>query len=112
MDMTTATTTLAALAQHTRLRAFRELVRAEPQGLPAGVLAARLQVPANTLSAHLAVLDRAGLVQAQRYGRSIVYRAEIDRLRALLDLLGRDCCDGRPEACGLEIEGAARACCD
>ncbi len=57
---------LAALAQTTRLETFRLLVRHEPEGIPAGELARMLDVPQNTMSAHLATLSRAGLLKSER----------------------------------------------
>ncbi len=90
---------LAALAQTTRLAVFRRLVAAEPDGLPAGDLARELAVPPNTLSSHLAVLARAGLVGAERRGRFVVYRAAVDRLTDLTTALTADCCGGRPGLC-------------
>lgn len=89
----------AALSQPTRLEAFRLLMRTEPDGLPAGEVARLLGVPQNTLSTHLAVLVRAGLISSERQSRSIVYRAEIDRVRETASFLVSDCCGGRPELC-------------
>ena len=99
MDESIALDTLAALAQSTRLAVFRLLVSHEPHGLPAGGVAAALDVPQNTLSAHLTVLARAGLVEGERQGRSIVYRARLDALRSLMVYLARDCCSAHPELC-------------
>lgn len=90
---------LAALAQTTRLDTFRLLVRHEPEGLAAGDIAAELAVPANTLSAHLGVLSRAGLITAERRSRSIIYRADLDRLGDLVLFLLNDCCQGRADLC-------------
>ncbi len=90
---------LSALAQPTRLGVFRALVAVEPQAIPAGELARRSVVPQNTMSAHLAVLMRAGLVASERRGRSILYRASLPAFQALVTSLVRDCCDGRPELC-------------
>lgn len=101
---------LAALAQPTRLEAFRELVRSEPHGLPAGEVARRLSVPQNTMSSHLAVLSRAGLVAAERQSRSIIYRAELASVRNLVLYLLRDCCAGKPELCAPVIEALAPCC--
>ena len=70
---------LSALAQPTRLDAFRRLVAAEPDGIAAGELARLLAVPQNTLSAHLAILVRAGLATSERRSRSIIYRAGSSR---------------------------------
>ncbi|MFN3559150.1 MAG: ArsR/SmtB family transcription factor [Brevundimonas sp.] len=90
---------LAALAQSTRLEAFRLLVRHEPEGLAAGEIASRLAIPANTLSSHLGVLSRAGLIRSERRSRSILYRADLDRLRDLVLFLLKDCCGGRADLC-------------
>lgn len=110
MDSLDAISILAALAQPTRLDAFRLLVRREPDGVPAGELARLLAVPQNTMSAHLAALARCGLVCGERHSRSIVYRADLARLRALLTFLLRDCCGGRPEICAPLIEDLAPCC--
>lgn len=111
MDETTAVTALGALAQGTRLQVFRALVAAHPAGIPAGEIAARCGVPHNTMSAHLAVLTRAGLATAERRGRTIFYRAGLDGFRELVGFLTRDCCAGRPEICAPLLEPLANACC-
>ncbi len=92
MDKSEAVDALGALSQASRLDAFTLLVRHVPAGLPAGEVARLLDVPQNTMSTHLAVLQRAGLVQTERQGRSIIYRADLDRLRALMLFLVKDCC--------------------
>ncbi|WP_423824054.1 ArsR/SmtB family transcription factor [Salinisphaera sp. SPP-AMP-43] len=89
----------AALAQETRLAVFQMLVRHEPDGLAAGEIARRLNVPHNTMSTHLAVLTRAGLTRSDRQSRSIIYRADLDRIDQTIRFLVRDCCNGRPEIC-------------
>lgn len=94
MDSTDAQQAFAAFSQSTRLECFRLLVRHEPGGLPAGQIAQALAVPQNTMSAHLGVLARAGLVRAERRGRSIVYRADLEGLRGLMLFLLKDCCGG------------------
>ena len=71
MEIEEAVLTLAALSQPTRLEAFRVLVRHEPEGLAAGELARLLEVPQNTLSAHLSILTRARLVSSERRSRSM-----------------------------------------
>jgi DNA-binding transcriptional ArsR family regulator len=101
---------LAALAQSTRLEVFRLLVKHEPKGLAAGDIARALAVPQNTMSSHLAVLSRAGLVSAQRFSRSIVYRADLARFQAVVLFMLRDCCDGRPEICAPLIESLTPCC--
>jgi ArsR family transcriptional regulator len=75
MDNEEVIATLAALAQTTRLDAFRLLVQREPEGIAAGELARLMAVPQNTMSAHLGILARAHLVTAERHSRSIIYRA-------------------------------------
>jgi ArsR family transcriptional regulator len=90
---------LAALAQSTRLDVFKLLVKHEPDGLAAGDIARTLAVPQNTMSSHLSILSRAGLVSAQRFGRSIVYRGDLARFQAVVLFMLKDCCGGRPEIC-------------
>lgn len=110
METEPAILALAALAQSTRLDVFRLLVNHEPEGLAAGEVARVLAVPQNTMSAHLAVLSRAGLVAARRAGRSIVYRADLARFQAVMAFLVNDCCDGRPEICAPLIESISPCC--
>jgi protein-tyrosine-phosphatase/DNA-binding transcriptional ArsR family regulator len=90
-----------SLAQPTRLQALRLLLAAHPESLPAGEIARRCEVPHNTMSGHLAILHRAGLIEFERDGRSMNYRADVAGFRALVDFLARDCCDGKPELCGI-----------
>lgn len=110
MESTTVILALAALAQPTRLDAFRLLVKHEPGGLPAGDIADALGVPHNTMSAHLAVLSRAGLISSKRQSRSIVYRAELATLRSAVLFLVKDCCGGRPELCAPLIAELTPCC--
>jgi DNA-binding transcriptional ArsR family regulator len=99
MDRKDTLEALSALSQGTRLDVFRLLVRAGPDGLYAGDIAARLAVRQNTMSTNLGVLARAGLVRREREGRSIRYVADLDGMRGLLAYLMEDCCGGRPETC-------------
>lgn len=99
MEINSAIDSFAALSQETRLEAFRLLVRNEPVGLPAGEIARRLSVPHNTMSAHLAVLARAGWVVSQRQSRSIIYRADLSHMKETVQFLVRDCCAGHPDVC-------------
>ena len=91
----------AALGQPTRLEVFRLLMRHEPGGMAAGAIAEVLGCPQNTLSTHLSILARSGLVRGARTGRSIIYRADLDAIRGLVNFFVDDCCDGHPELCGL-----------
>ena len=90
---------LSALAHDTRLRAFRLLVQAGAEGMTAGAIAAAVDVPASTMSHHIATLERAGLAQSERESRMIHYRADYDGMRQLLSFLIEDCCQQRPEMC-------------
>jgi DNA-binding transcriptional ArsR family regulator len=110
MDKEDAILALAALAQPTRLDAFRLLIGSEPDGLPAGGVARTLAVPHNTMSTHLAVLTRAGLIESQRRSQSIIYRARLDRVRELTSYLIKDCCGGHPEICAPLIEDITPCC--
>jgi len=110
METEEAVLALAALSQSTRLEAFRTLVRHAPDGLAAGDLARLLEVPPNTLSAHLSILTRARLVTSERHSRSIVYRANLAEFRDVAVFLLRDCCGGRPEVCEPVVE-SLQACC-
>tara|TARA_R110002020_G_scaffold57111_3_gene157530 strand:- start:1694 stop:2050 length:357 start_codon:yes stop_codon:yes gene_type:complete len=99
MESNQAIDVFTALSQSTRLEAFRLVMSHEPEGLAAGDIARQLDVPQNTMSTHLAILTRAGLIEAERQGRSIVYRAVLDRVRQIANFLVQDCCGGRPELC-------------
>ncbi len=101
---------LSALAQSTRMEAFRRLVRAEPDGICVGDLAIELGVPQNTLSTHLAILSRAGLVSAEKRERSVFYRPKIEAISDITLFLVRDCCGGRPSLCA-PITSALNQCC-
>jgi len=105
-----AVAVLAALAQPTRLAIFRLLLKHEPVGLTAGVIADTVGAPHNSISTHLAILVRAGLLRATREGRSIIYRADIDGMRSLIGFLVNDCCDGHPELCKLLTSPDQAAC--
>lgn len=90
---------LAALGQPTRLEIFRSLIAREPKGIPAGEIAQAVGARHNTTSSNLGILARAGLIHGTRDGRSIVYRANLDGISALIRFLLTDCCGGHPEIC-------------
>jgi DNA-binding transcriptional ArsR family regulator len=92
METKEAVEALGAMAQETRLTALRLLVQAGAEGLPAGEIARRLEVPAPTLSFHLRALLHAGLVSSSRDGRSLYYAADYTRLKTLVDFLSQSCC--------------------
>ncbi len=111
MDTSRAIRALGALAQESRLEAFRLLVRAGTAGMPAGEIARAVAVPHNTMSSHLSILANAGLVRSQRDGRSIIYAIDLDAMRALLSFLMEDCCQGHPEVCAPLIAQVLPDCC-
>lgn len=101
MDISNSLQVLSALGQELRMNIVCRLVADEPQGLVAGDLAALLKVRQNTLSSALGILEAAGLVNSQREGRHIRYRARLDTIESLAAFLLADCCGGRPEHCNL-----------
>lgn len=96
---------LAALAQGTRFKTFRILMRAGPDGMPAGEIADALAVPQNSLSSHLKIMTTAGLITCRRDGRSLLYAVSIDATNDLIGYLVNDCCNGHPEICQITTTG-------
>ena len=88
---------LSALAQETRLKVYRLLVEAGPEGLSAGRIGDELELPPATLSFHLAHLARAGLAQSRQEGRFVIYSADFQNMNALVGYLTENCCGG--ESC-------------
>ena len=111
MDTLQATKTLSALSQETRLEAFRLLVRAGSEGLPAGEIARALNIPHNTLSTHLSILANAELLGSRKDGRSVIYRVDLEGTRKLLAFLMEDCCQGRTEICSPLLDTILPNCC-
>jgi DNA-binding transcriptional ArsR family regulator len=99
MEKITAVAALAALAQENRLDVFRLLVKAGPEGMPAGAVAEALGLAPNTLTFHFDRLRQAGLITVQRNGRSMIYSAHFETMNALLGFLTENCCGGVPEKC-------------
>ncbi len=102
---------LAALGQPTRLEIFRLLMRREPDGAAAGMIAEAIGSPHNTISTHLSILARSGLIRGARDGRSIVYRANVEVMRSLIAFLIDDCCEGHPELCSFGEGLRGGSCC-
>jgi protein-tyrosine-phosphatase/DNA-binding transcriptional ArsR family regulator len=100
MESSDAAAVFAALGQESRLDLLRTLLEAGPTGLSAGAIGTALGIVPSTLSFHLRALEQVGLVRPTRQGRSLIYAAQIERLRQLVTFLSRDCCGGRPELCG------------
>ncbi len=111
MEISEAIDALGALAQASRLKVFRLLVRQGPSGMAAGDIARALDVPPNTLSSHLAILTRARLVTARKEGRSVIYAMDTAGTRALLSFLVEDCCRAEPNVCDQLIQSALAGCC-
>jgi DNA-binding transcriptional ArsR family regulator len=96
MDALAVIKALAALAQEHRLAAFRLLVQAGEEGLPAGVIGEKLGVVSSSMSFHLAALANAGLVAQRRQSRLIIYTANYPAMNALMGYLTENCCGGVP----------------
>jgi len=100
MELKDALSAFSALSQETRLEVLQLLVRQGPSGLAAGDIAEKMGVAAPTLSFHLKELAAADLVVARKMGRSVIYAANYSGVRALVDFLMADCCQGDPRLCG------------
>lgn len=95
MDEQNIIKALAALSHVSRLRVFRALVVAGPDGLTPGQLCERLDIPAATMSFHLKELSNAGLAQPIRDGRNLIYSAQFDHMNGVIAYLTENCCEGR-----------------
>lgn len=91
----------AALGNDLRLACFRFVIRAGADGRPAGEIARHLDVAPSTLSSHLATLQRCGLLSSRRERQRVIYTVDDTVVRSLIGFLVNDCCEGRPELCGL-----------
>jgi ArsR family transcriptional regulator len=111
MEIKTAVTSLAALAQETRLSIFRLLVEAGPDGVAAGRIGKALEVPRATLSFHLKELTRAGLISARQDRQFIYYAADYARMAELMSFLTENCCQGMPQKCFALVQTALGSCC-
>ena len=94
METKQAVDALSALAQETRLSVYRLLVEAGPEGMAAGAIGEELDLPAPTLSFHLAHLARAGLVRGRQEGRFVIYSADFKNMNQLVGYLTENCCGG------------------
>lgn len=90
---------LSALAQPTRLAAYRLLVERGPEGMAAGQVAEKLKVSPATLSFHFKTLSHAGLIESRQMGRFIYYAANFAVMNGIVAYLTENCCGGNPEAC-------------
>ncbi|MEE1612686.1 ArsR/SmtB family transcription factor [Microvirga sp. CF3016] len=110
MDERQAIHAFGSLAQETRLRVLRLLVQAGPDGIAAGAIAEKLGVTPSNISFHLSHLERAGLLQARREARSIIYSAGYSALRDLVRFLMEDCCAGDPRVVVEECSPSVDTC--
>ena len=108
MDATQAVAALAAIAHEHRLALYRLLVEQGPEGLPAGEIAGRLNLPPSTLTFHLQQLRHAGLVTQRRLGRQLIYAADFAAMNGLVAYLTENCCGGA-EACAPACDPAKAA---
>lgn len=111
MELISASAALSALGHSGRLSIFRLLVQAGREGIAAGEIARRLDVPPNTLSSNLNILSNVGLIDSRREGRSIIYTARYEKMTELLEFLMQDCCAGSPEICAPLADLALRSRC-
>lgn len=95
MESFDAVAALSALAHEGRLSIYRMLVEAGPDGLAVGDIAAKLEMPAATLSFHLSHLQRSNLIHASREGRRLIQTADFDRMNGLIGYLTENCCGGQ-----------------
>lgn len=102
-----AVKTLAAMAHDSRLGLLKALIKAGPEGISAGDLARSSNIAMTTASGQLLVLSNAGLVRAERHGRSMIYFADFDHMRHLLLFLLQDCCGGSD----VILDPVGKACC-
>ncbi|MBT3206376.1 MAG: helix-turn-helix transcriptional regulator [Gammaproteobacteria bacterium] len=109
MKTSQALDAFSALSHETRLTVFKILIKEGEQGLSAGVIAKQLDVQPSTLTAHLHILKRAGLIQSTRQQQKILYSADLQGTRNLLCFLTRECCQGHPEICA-ELSDSAKVC--
>jgi DNA-binding transcriptional ArsR family regulator len=99
MNQEDAIEAFAALAQDSRMTIYRLLVREEPHGLRVSEISRQLNIVPSTLSGHLAILKRAGLLKARRNQREIHYTVNLDTMGNLVSFMLEDCCNGQVENC-------------
>jgi ArsR family transcriptional regulator, arsenate/arsenite/antimonite-responsive transcriptional repressor len=99
MEISIAVSALSALAQESRLEIFRFLVQAGKNGVPAGKVGERLDMPLSTLSFHLNQLKQAGLILCRREGRTLFYSTNYESMNDLMAYLTENCCQGQAEDC-------------
>jgi DNA-binding transcriptional ArsR family regulator len=111
MEIKAAVIALAALAQETRLSIFRLLVEAGPEGMFAGRIGEALEIPGATLSFHLKELARAGLISSRQEKQFIYYATDFEVMAELMAFLTKNCCQGMPQKCLVDVQTALQRCC-
>lgn len=99
MNTKSAVLLLSSIAQEARLDIFRLLVQAGADGLAAGVIGEKLQIPPSTLSFHLKELSISGLIKSRQVSRFIYYSANYEEMNGLLAYLTENCCAGNATCC-------------
>ena len=99
MNTKSAVILLSSIAQEARLDIFRLLVQAGSDGLAAGVIGEKLQIPPSTLSFHLKELSISGLIKSRQVSRFIYYSANYEEMNGLLTYLTENCCAGNAACC-------------
>ena len=107
MNSRQAVDALAALAHESRLGVYRLLVEAGPDGLNAGTIASRLEMPPSSMTFHLQNLHRAGLLTQERRSRELIYAADFGTMNDLVGYLTENCCGGNVAACGTQCAPAS-----
>ncbi len=110
MDIVNALKAFTALSQETRLKVFKILVEHGKEGVAAGVLSTKLDIPHNTLSFHLSHLSNAGLVTSRKASRSVIYSANLKAAEELIGYLVENCCASEPEGCGILEKLVSKQC--
>ncbi|MBC8258825.1 MAG: winged helix-turn-helix transcriptional regulator [SAR324 cluster bacterium] len=104
MNQQHAIEAFSALAQDSRVEIYRMLVRCSPATMRAGEISTKLNIIPSTLSGHLAVLKRAGLLYSKRQQREILYSANISAMNKLISFMLQDCCNGQMGNCKQILE--------
>jgi DNA-binding transcriptional ArsR family regulator len=112
MEKNTATNIFESLSSGVRLDVFRLLVKLGTEGMVAGEIAIKLDLPPTNLSFHLKALSHAGLVTAEQEGRYQRYRANIPLMVELIGYLTDECCFGNPDQCSGLTPSSSKACVD
>lgn len=99
MDTKEAVKRLASIAQEARLEIFRLLVQSGADGLAAGVIGEKLDIPNSTLSFHLKELNHAGMISSRQESRYVYYSANYEAMNSLLAYLTENCCAGIENCC-------------